>query len=331
MTDDSYRGRRVLVTGAGGFIGHHLVRRLVRAGARVRAMVRYNAGADWGLIEMLEPDVRAALEVFAGDVTDPTRTAQALADCEIVLHLAALISIPYSYQTRYSFTQVNVLGTQHVLEAALVTRPARLIVTSTSEVYGSAQREPMDEDHPLHPQSPYAASKVAADALALAYQAGFDLPVALVRPFNVFGPGQSARSVIPAMVVQALERDALELGALETVRDFTYVDDTVEAFLRAGLAAAPGRVYNVGTGAAHRIGEALERVGTILGKRLTAATAPERLRPAAGEVTRLVCDATRARRELGWAPAVSFDDGLRRTIDWIRAHAARYKQDRFNY
>ena len=318
----SYHGRRVLVTGAGGFIGHHLVGRLAAGGARVRAMVRYNSADALGLLEPA-----GGVEVFPGDVTDPTRTRQALDGCEIVFHLAALIAIPYSYRTRYSFTAANVLGTQHVLEAAMETKPARLICTSTSEVYGSAQSTPMSEDHPLAPQSPYAASKVGADALARSYHLSFGLPVAIVRPFNVFGPGQSARSVIPAVIVQALERDAIELGTLDTIRDFTYVDDTVDAFVRAGD-GAPGAVFNVGTGEGRRIGDVVDRVGAILGKTLTVKTAQERLRPDSSEVDRLICDASRM-RALGWAPRVPFDDGLRRTIDWIRAHLVRYRREGF--
>lgn len=313
-------GRRVLVTGAGGFIGHHLVRRLAADGARVRAMVRYNSADATGLLER-----RDGVEVFPGDVADPTRTLQALDGCEVVFHLAALIAIPYSYRTRYSFTTANVLGTQNVLEAALQTKPSRLICTSTSEVYGSAQTTPMSEEHPLAPQSPYAASKVGADALARAYHLSFGLPVTLVRPFNVFGPGQSARSVIPAIIVQALERDAIELGTLDTVRDFTYVDDTVDAFARAEPA---GAVLNVGTGEGHRVGDVVDRVGAILGKKLRVTTAPERLRPDASEVDTLICDATRM-RALGWVPRVAFDDGLRRTVEWIRANLGRYRREGF--
>lgn len=310
----------ILVTGAGGFIGHHLVRRLAAGGERVRAMVRYNSADATGLLEPHEN-----VEIFPGDVTDPTRTRQALDGCETVYHLAALIAIPYSYRTRYSFTQANVLGTQNVLEAALQSKPARLVCTSTSEVYGSARTTPMSEEHPLAPQSPYAAGKVGGDALARAYHLSFDLPVVLVRPFNVFGPGQSARSVIPAIIVQALERDTIELGTLDTVRDFTYVEDTVDAFVRAGPA---GAVLNVGTGEGRRIGDVVEAVGRILGKTLRVTTAPERLRPDASEVDRLICDATRM-RALGWAPRVSFDDGLRRTIDWIRANLGRYRREGF--
>lgn len=327
----AYRQKRVLVTGAGGFIGHHLVRRLVHEDARVRAFVRYNSASDWGLLETLDPDVRGRVEVFPGDVTDPTRVTQALADCEIVLHLAALIAIPYSYRTRYSFTATNMLGTQNVLEAALQTRPARLVCTSTSEVYGSAQVRPMPETHPLSPQSPYAASKVAADMTALAYHRSFDLPVTLLRPFNVFGPGQSARSVIPAIIIQALDGDTLELGATDTVRDFTFVTDTVEAFLRAGHDGPPGEVINVGTGEGRRIADVVTAVGEALGKRLTVRTTQERLRPKASEVSALECDAGRARSILGWEPKVAFKEGLKQTIDWIKVHADRYKKEQFNF
>lgn len=323
----SYRGARVLVTGAGGFIGHHLVGRLQAEGARVRAFVRYTASSSWGLLEGMD---LSGVEVFPGDITDPGRVAEAVAGCEVIFHLAAQIAIPYSYRSRTSFTAVNVGGTQNVLEAALKSEPRRLVCTSTSEVYGSARTRPMSETHPLHPQSPYAAGKAAADFLALSYHLSFDLPVTIVRPFNVFGPGQSARAVIPAVIVQALGSGTLELGDVTTVRDFTYVEDTVDAFVRAGLRGRPGEVLNVGTGEGRKISEVVAAVARLTGRELTVRRARERMRPAASEVTALVCDASAARRRLAWRPRVSFHEGLERTLGWIRQNLDRYKARRYN-
>lgn len=324
----SYRGRRVLVTGAGGFIGHHLVRRLASEGARVRAFVHYNSENRWGLLE----DLRAAFEVFPGDLADAHRVRDAVRGCEIIFHLGALITIPYSYRARRTFIDANVVGTQNILEAGLDAGVKRVVVTSTSEVYGTAQRVPMDESHPLHPQSPYAATKVAADALAMSYHLSFGLPATLVRPFNVFGPGQSARSVIPAIIVQALGRDAIELGFTESVRDFTYVDDTVDAFVRAGTAkGVDGKIMNVGTGRGRSVAEIVRAVGNIVGRKLRVRVTSERLRPKKSEVTKLVADASLARKLLGWKPRVAFEDGLANTVAWVQEHRDRFKGSVFNF
>jgi nucleoside-diphosphate-sugar epimerase len=321
------RGTRVLVTGAGGFVGHHLVRRLAAEGARVRAFVHYNSASHWGLLEGAVP---RGVEIFPGDVTDPARTAEAVAGCPVVFHLAALIAIPYSYRARASYLETNVRGTQNVLEAALRARTRRLVVTSTSEVYGSARTRPMSEEHPISPQSPYAASKAAADLLALAYHRSFGLPVTLLRPFNVYGPGQSARAVIPAILAQALAGGPLRLGDVSTVRDFTFVEDTVDAFVRAAERGPAGEVLNVGTGTGLRIGEVVRRTARLLGRPLKVRTERARLRPRASEVTALVCDASRARRALGWRPRVSFDDGLARTLQWVRQNLDRFKTGHYS-
>lgn len=324
----AYRGRRVLVTGAGGFIGHHLVRRLAGEGAKVRAFVHYNSENRWGLLE----EVPEPFEVFPGDLADPMRVREAVEGCEVVFHLGAQIAIPYSYRARRIFIDANVVGTMNVLEAAKDFRCKRVVATSTSEVYGTAQFTPMHEGHPIHPQSPYAASKVASDALALSYHLSFGMPVVTLRPFNVYGPGQSARSVIPAVIVQALDGDEVRLGLTESVRDFTYVDDTVDAFARAGHAAGvEGQTLNVGTGRGRTVGEIVAAVGKIVGRKLRVKTSKERLRPRASEVTKLVSDASRARKLLGWAPKMRFEVGLLRTVDWVREHVDHFKRRIFNF
>lgn len=323
-----YRGKRVLVTGAGGFIGHHLVRRLAREGAKVRAFVHYNSESRWGLLE----EVREPHDVFPGDLADPERVREAAGGCDAIFHLGALITIPYSYRARRTFIDANVVGTLNVLEAAKDLGTRRVVVTSTSEVYGTAQFTPMTEAHPIHPQSPYAASKVAADALALSYHLSFGTPVTMLRPFNVYGPGQSSRSVIPAIIVQALEHDDVRLGFTESVRDFTYVDDTVDAFARAGLArGVEGRALNVGTGRGRSVAEIVQAIGKIVGRKLRVRVTKERLRPAASEVTKLVAGAARARKLLGWTPRVRFEIGLLRTVDWVREHIDHYKREVYSF
>src|SRR2546427_3167181 len=243
---NGWSGKRVLVTGAGGFIGSHLAETLARAGADVRAFVRYTSRGDHGWLELADPELAGAIEVFRGDLANPEAVAGALASREVVFHLGALIPIPYSYRHPREFVTANVVGTLNVLEAARQGKPARIVHTSTSEVYGTAQAIPIDEEHPLHPQSPYAATKVAADQLALSFQRSFGTPVVIARPVNTYGPRQSARAVIPTIVTQALARDVIELGALSPTRDFTYVGDTVAGLLRCAEAdGVVGEVINL--------------------------------------------------------------------------------------
>src|SRR5919201_2875920 len=272
---------RVLLTGAGGFIGSHLAERLVRAGARVRAFVHYNSRNDRGLLEYLDDDVQAAMEVVLGDLTDATTVRRAVADCQIVFHLGALIAIPYSYQAPRHFIDTNVIGTLNVLQACLEERVLKVVHTSTSETYGSARYTPMDEHHPLQGQSPYAARKIPADKLAESFYCAFNLPVATIRPFNTFGPRQSARAVIPTIISQALAGDTIRLGALTPVRDFTFVEDTVAAFLK--VAEAPdtlGQVVNIGTGQGVTIGEVAHMVLSLCSGQKHIVADPERFRPA---------------------------------------------------
>jgi NAD dependent epimerase/dehydratase len=321
----------VLVTGAGGFIGSHLAEALVHAGASVRAFVRYNSRGDHGLLELAEPEVAQEIDVFRGDLANPEAVAGAVEDRDIVLHLGALIPIPYSYRHPREFVTSNVEGTLNILEASRRSDVQRVIHISTSEVYGTARTVPIDEEHPLHPQSPYAATKVGADQIALSYQRSFGTPVAIVRPFNTFGPRQSARAVIPTIITQALSRGVIELGATHTTRDFLYVGDTAAGIMHAGLAEGiEGEVINLGTGVEVTIAEVAERVLRLLDKELSISLDEQRLRPPDSEVERLIADTTKAKRLLGWEPEVDLDEGLRRTIEWMSGALGSYKSSLYN-
>ncbi len=325
-----WNGRRVLVTGAGGFIGSQLTEALARGGASVRAFVRYNSRGDSGLLRQLPDDIGRELDVVAGDLRDPAAVAGAVAGVEIVFHLGAIISIPYSYKHPYETAETNFMGTLNVLEACRAHGVGRLVHTSTSEVYGTAQFTPMDESHPLQGQSPYSASKIGADKLVESYYRSFNLPAVTVRPFNTYGPRQSARAVIPTIITQALTGDCIRLGNLAARRDFTYVRDTVSGFLRA--ADAPdvvGQEVNLGTGQDIAIGELAERIIARVGRPVTIAAEPERLRPEKSEVMRLLSDNGLARRALGWEPGYSLDEGLGETIDWIAGHLDFYRVGRY--
>lgn len=324
----NWQGTAVLVTGAGGFIGSHLAERLIGEGARVRAFVRYNSRSDAGLLRYVPPEAARAIEVVMGDLKDPESVRRAVAGNEVVFHLAALVGIPYSYHAPLDYVQTNVLGTAHLLAAARETRVRRVVQTSTSEVYGTAQYAPIDERHPLAGQSPYAASKIAADKLAEAYYRSFDLPVATIRPFNTFGPRQSARAVLPTIITQALAGERIRLGALHPTRDLTFVTDTVEAFLAVGAQEhALGEVFNVGTGREVSVQQLAQVVGQALGRTLRVEVEQARVRPVRSEVERLICNAGRARETLGWRPAVSLEDGVAATIEWIRAHLDLYPHE----
>ncbi len=326
-----WHNRQVLVTGAGGFIGSHLVEALVSSGARVRALVRYNSRNDWGLLELLPPEVKSRIEVVAGDLTDPMGTFGAVAGCSIIFHLAALIAIPYSYKSPAQFVAVNCGGVVNLLEAVRWHGVECLVHTSTSETYGTARYTPIDEDHPLTGQSPYAASKIGADKLVESYFLSFDLPVVTVRPFNTFGPRQSARAIIPTIIAQALGGDAIRLGSLTPRRDFTYVTDIAAGFLRAAATPeARGKVVNLGTGQAISMGELAQTILRLMGVDKEIISVAERMRPTASEVWHLECDNRRARELLGWQPRVSLEEGLRRTVDFIAAHRERYKPEIYN-
>ena len=325
---------KVLVTGADGFIGSHLVEALVAEGAEVRALVQYNSFGHWGWLDTVSDTTRRALEVVAGDVRDRSCVEAAVSGCSVVFHLAALIAIPYSYRAPESYIDTNVKGTLNVLEAARAAGVAKLVHTSTSEVYGTARRVPIDEEHPLQAQSPYAASKIAADQLALSYHRSFGLPVAVIRPFNTYGPRQSARAVIPTIITQlAAGASRLSLGALTPTRDFSFVANTVSGFLAiAAHSASVGAVINVGSGFEIAIGDTARLIADLMGRSVEIVCDAERLRPAGSEVERLYAGLETARRLIGWQPADSgvagFRRGLEQTIAWFSdpVNLARYRQ-----
>ncbi len=323
-------GVRVLVTGADGFIGSHLVERLVAEGANVRAFCIYNSQGSWGWLDEAEPAVRSAIDVRLGDIRDARFVEDATAGVEIVFHLAALISIPYSYAAPASFVDTNVSGTLHALEAARRAGVRRFIQTSTSEVYGTPERLPITEDHPLRAQSPYAATKVAADQLSLAFARTYDVPVVVLRPFNTYGPRQSARAVLPTMLRQLLAGGAeVRLGRLDPRRDLTYVADTVDGFVRAALAdGVEGTTIQLGTGRSESIGEIFAIASRLLGAHAVAIEDPARVRPDASEVLVLQSDPGRARELLGWQATTSLEDGISRTLDWLRSHPEPAEADR---
>lgn len=326
-----YKGLRILVTGAGGFIGSHLVEACARQGACVTALVHYNAAGSWGFLEGLPQSLHANVTVVAGDVQDSDFVTSLMQGQEVVFHLAALVAIPYSYVAPRSYVRTNVEGTLNVLEAARRVGVRRVVHTSTSEVYGTAREVPIAESHPLQGQSPYAASKIGADKLAESYHLSFSLPVVTVRPFNTYGPRQSARAFIPTVISQAVAGDRVMLGALTPERDLSFVSDTVDGFMRAGLAPeVDGAVINLGTGVTHSVGAVAERILCLMGRDIPIVQDAARLRPESSEVMKLVSDNGLAQRCLGWVPRVGLDDGLRATIDHVRAHIGAFKSSQYN-
>jgi NAD dependent epimerase/dehydratase len=323
---DRFTGKRVLVTGAGGFIGSHLTEELVVRGAKVRAFVRYNSRADTGLLKQLPKDTKDEIEIIFGDIRDSHAIYEAVKGTELVFHLGALIAIPYSYQHPKEVVETNVNGTLNVLMACHDLRIPRLIHTSTSEVYGTALRVPIDEEHPLQGQSPYSASKIGADKIAESFYRSYELPVVTVRPFNTFGPRQSARAVIPTIITQALTQDVIHLGSLDTRRDFTFVTDTVYGFLKAAEAEnVEGLTVNLGTGSEVTVGELANKIITMIGRPVQIQNDPQRHRPGKSEVMRLLSDNHLAREKLGWKPEIGLDEGLRRTIDWVHENLQNYR------
>lgn len=325
-----WQGKHVLVTGAGGFIASHLVERLVAEGARVRAFVRYNSRGDVGMLKLIPADVYSQLEIMQGDLRDNEAVRKAVQGMDTVFHLGALIAIPYSYVNPREVVDVNIMGTLNVLMAARDFRTRRVVHTSTSEVYGTAQYVPIDEKHALQGQSPYSASKIGADRIAESFYRSFEVPVVTLRPFNTFGPRQSARAVIPTIITQALTRDEVKLGSLDPSRDFTFVADTVEGFLRVASADnVLGEEINLGNDNTIRIGDLAEKIFGILGKTPKLTADPQRVRPGKSEVMKLWASNQKAKELIGWEPRVSLEEGLRRTIEWIRSHLDLYKPDEY--
>ncbi len=322
----NWTGKSVMVTGAGGFIGSHLAEALVERGARVRAFVHYNALGSYGWLD--ESPYKNEIEVIMGDIRDRDSVHDALRGVDVVFHLAALIAIPYSYRAPQSYIETNINGTLNVLQAAREHRIERVIHTSTSEVYGTALYTPIDEKHPLQGQSPYSASKIGADKMAEAFHRSFDVPVVTVRPFNTFGPRQSARAVIPTIITQCLTRESIKLGNLRPLRDLNFVANTVDGFIAAAeSAAAIGKTINIGSGREISIGDLANKIAALIGKTAFIETDAQRLRPENSEVDRLLADISYARDLLGWYPPISLEEGLLRTIHWLKEHLERYRPD----
>jgi len=321
---------KALVTGAAGFIGSHLVEYLVSKGIEVRAFVRYNSRNNWGWLE--ESSVKEKIEVYTGDIRDCDSVKDAVKGVDVVFHLAALIGIPYSYVSPLAYIKTNVEGTYNVLQAARELHIQRVVHTSTSEVYGTAQYVPIDEKHPINPQSPYAATKSGADQLAVTFYRSFGLPVSVIRPFNTFGPRQSARAVIPTIITQILAgKKKINLGNLDTTRDMNYVLNTVEGFWQVGLHDnSVGEVINLGSGREISIGDLANLIADLIGEKIEIEVDQQRIRPEKSEVERLLCDSTKARELTGWKPRYSLEEGLKATIGWLKEHMQYYKPDIYN-
>lgn len=324
----SISGKNVLVTGAGGFIGSHLAELLVRKGASVRAFCHYNAMGYWGWLDT-SPE-KKEIEVILGDISDRDSIRNAVKDINVVFHLAALIGIPYSYQAPYSYVLTNIIGTLNVLQSALKEDLECVIHTSTSETYGSAQYVPIDESHPLQGQSPYSATKIGADKLAESFHRSFGLPVVTIRPFNTYGPRQSARAVIPTIIIQALNSDTVRLGNLSPTRDLTYVLDTAEGFIAAAEhPEAIGQLINLGTGNEISMKKLAEKILKLMGVESEIESDQQRIRPETSEVDRLCADNTKAKTLLRWNPSYSLDEGLLETIRWVKENMDQYRPKRY--
>lgn len=325
--------KKVLVTGAGGFIGSHLVEELVREGLQVRALVKYNSRNDWGNIERLPNDIKKEIEIVSGDIEDPFLCQKISHGVDCIYHLAALIAIPYSYIAPDSYIATNIKGTVNILQAALHNDVQKVVHTSTSETYGTAQYTPIDEKHPLQAQSPYSASKIGADKIGESYYLSFGLPVAILRPFNNYGPRQSARAVIPTIISQALttENKKIRLGSLEPVRDLLYVKDTARAFIRVAKSQTTnGEVLNIGFGKGISIGDLAHKILEQIDPEIEIIRDTDRIRPEKSEVMKLICDASKAKKMVGWEPVFDMDKGLGETIEFIKKNIGNYKPDIYN-
>lgn len=324
--------KKVLVTGSEGFIGSHLTERLVSIGAKVTALVQYNSFNNWGWLDTLDKSVLKEIEVYTGDIREYDSISKAVCGKDVVLHLAALIAIPYSYQSPAAYVRTNVEGTLNVMEACRIYNVQKVVHTSTSEVYGTARYVPIDENHPLQGQSPYSASKIGADKIVESYYRSFDLPVATLRPFNTYGPRQSARAVIPTIISQIVTgKKSIRLGSLTPTRDLTFVKDTAEGFIRmAEVDGSVGEVINIGNNKEISIGDLAKRIIELSGRDVEIVCEEERLRPEKSEVNRLWCNNEKAKEILGWTPGYSLEQGLQETIQWIENNQGYYKPDIYN-
>ena len=326
----AWNNKKVLVTGAGGFIGSHLTERLFELGAKIRAFVRYTSRADEGFIKYFSDDIRKHMDIVYGDIRELETVVKAMDDVDIIFNLAALVGIPYSYIHPQEVIEANTIGTLNILMAARDVGVEKLVQTSTSEVYGTARYVPINEDHPKQPQSPYSASKIAADAIALSFYHTFDLPVAVIRPFNTYGPRQSDRAVIPSIISQALTKDRLTLGNTTPTRDFTFVTDTAEGFIKvAESEKSVGMEINIGSGQEISIEDLTRKIISLVGRDIVIEHDKERVRPARSEVERLCADNTSARNVLGWSPKVSLTCGLEETINFIKSNPGFYDPDKY--
>ena len=327
---ENLSGVQTLVTGAGGFIASHLVEALVTDGVKVRAFVRYNSRGDPGLLKLLPKNIYDQLEIISGDLRDLTAVQSAMRDINLVFHLGALIAIPYSYLHPVEVVETNVMGTLNILMAGREQNVDRIVHTSTSEVYGTALKVPINETHLLQGQSPYSASKIGADKLVESFYKSYDLPVVTLRPFNTYGPRQSARAVIPSIIFQALTNDVIYLGNLDAKRDLTYVTDTVDGFIKvAQVKDIEGDTFNLGTGKEVRIDQLAEEIINQIGKKVKISVDKSRLRPEKSEVQRLLADNTLAKERLNWAPCINLGEGINRTIRWIEANQHLYQESHY--
>lgn len=326
--------KKILITGAGGFIGSHLTEELVNKGYNIRAFVRYTSDGRTGYIEEFPREKQKKIEIFRGDLKNSESVRRAVKGIDVIFHLGASISIPYSYEDPRDFVETNVVGTLNILESSRKEKISKIVITSSSEVYGTAKYEPIDENHPLQSQSPYSATKISADKISESFYKSFDLPVSIIRPFNTYGPRQSTRAVIPAIITQALTKKKIKLGSLTPKRDFTYVEDTVRGYIKIMESDnSVGEIINIGSGETFSIRDIVKKVGRLLNKNLESIVEieKERIRPEESEVMLLLCDNAKAKRLLGWKPEINLEDGLKKTIEYIEKNLDKYSRENETY